>query len=179
MIPWGIVGICAAAIVVLIITISVIRSRKRAKKLKLQVQKSAEKAKEISDAPKSDPVKSEPYDELSFDEPPKKEAVVSRYGPFDDIDDDEELSPEEEERYRQFMQQKMAQMRGQEFHSGQPRVIDEDEDFNNFRNEHCYSKYVTDPNLLENIKSLPPEVKTILFSNIFDRVANLDIDNKI
>lgn len=44
-----------------------------------------------------------------------------------------------------------------------------DEDFENFLDEHAFSRKVFDKNLLNKIKKLPPEIKSVIMGNIFDK----------
>lgn len=44
-----------------------------------------------------------------------------------------------------------------------------DDDFESFMNEHSYSRKVFNKPLLEKIKKMPPDVRMLLLSNLFDR----------
>lgn len=44
-----------------------------------------------------------------------------------------------------------------------------DEDFQEFMNEHAYSRKILDQNLIAKIKNLPPEMKAIILNSVFDK----------
>ena len=46
---------------------------------------------------------------------------------------------------------------------------DEDDDFEEFLNEHSYSRKILNNDLLKNLKDLPPDVKAIILSNVFNK----------
>ena len=50
-----------------------------------------------------------------------------------------------------------------------PTLSKSDDDFEKFMNEHSYSRKVFNKPLLEKIKKLPPDVRMLLLSNVFDR----------
>lgn len=175
------IGVIAggAGLLLLLIVIGVARARSRKKKNEKAKAVAAAKAKAEAEAAAA----AKPKDEfnISFsaakpvEEKPHTEGVkVEDYqdDDYDDEDDDEfdaELD-EEVRRYREMMMQRM----GHEAQPKKPRQLTDDEEFEQFRNEHCYSKFFRDKNLAEQMLNLPDEVKSIVFSNIFDRK---DFDN--
>ena len=44
-----------------------------------------------------------------------------------------------------------------------------DQEFEDFLDEHAFSRKVFDKNLLNKIKKLPPEIKSVIMGNIFDK----------
>ncbi len=126
---------------------------------------------------KAEPVKEEPkveefpgliFDEFGGNEETllSKSAIEEEEDPFefDDI-----LNEEDEQRYRDFMRR--HESRGS-------RTLSEDEEFAKFRNEHCYSKYLTDPELLDRLVNVPPEVRPVILADLFKRINLDDIDSK-
>ena len=49
------------------------------------------------------------------------------------------------------------------------KKLSRDEEFEKFMDEHAFSRRVFDKNLLEQIKSLPPKLKAIMLSNVFNK----------
>ncbi len=46
---------------------------------------------------------------------------------------------------------------------------DEDDDFEEFLNEHSYSRRILNNDLIKNLKDLPPDIKAIILSNVFNK----------
>ena len=53
---------------------------------------------------------------------------------------------------------------------------DFDDEFENFRNQHCYSKFLIDKDLLDQIDGLPDGLKNIVFSDVFKKKDFDDIN---
>jgi len=157
-----------AFILLMLIVVGYFRGKARKKKiLKVKAQADASiKAEVKTEKPK------EPKEEdlgLIFDEP-KKTIIeepnldgVKYENYFDDDDDDFDDAELDEEvrRYREMMMKRDMPK--------QKKQLTDDEDFEKFRNEHCYSKYRVDKKLAEELKDLPEGVKSVILSNIFDR----------
>lgn len=47
--------------------------------------------------------------------------------------------------------------------------VNRDKDFEDFLNEHAFSRKVFNKSLLDKIRELPPEVKAIVLGNVFDK----------
>ncbi len=52
---------------------------------------------------------------------------------------------------------------------------DRDDDFEQFLNEHSFTRKVLDKSLISQIQKLPPEIKAVIMSNVFDKFND---DNK-
>lgn len=50
-----------------------------------------------------------------------------------------------------------------------PHKEDLDDDFDEFRKKHSYTRFLGDKKIAEQIKKLSPEMKAILFGNVLDR----------
>lgn len=50
-----------------------------------------------------------------------------------------------------------------------------DDDFEQFLNEHSFTRKVFDKSLLSQIKKMPPEIKAVIMSNVFDKFHDDDI----
>ena len=69
-----------------------------------------------------------------------------------------------EERRRRFEERKRQEEEESEFESKQR------DDFEEFMDEHSYSRLFADKTLYEQIKDLSPELKAIIFSGLFKRI---------
>lgn len=49
---------------------------------------------------------------------------------------------------------------------------EEEDDFEDFLNEHSYTRKVLDKDMINKLNSLPPEVRALLLSNIFNKFDN-------
>lgn len=47
-----------------------------------------------------------------------------------------------------------------------------DKEFDDFLNQHAYSRKILDKNMLDKLKKLPPEIKTTLLNSMFDKFDN-------
>lgn len=52
----------------------------------------------------------------------------------------------------------------------QSNPFQQEDDFDKFMNEHSYSRKVFNKTLLDKFKKLPPDVRMLLLSNVFDRI---------
>lgn len=76
------------------------------------------------------------------------------------------MTIEEIMRNRELAKQKMPNPPPQIFNDE-----DDDEEFEKFRQAHSsYTKYMKDQNLIDQIKDLSPEMKAVVFSNLFKRI---------
>lgn len=178
---WLIGVIVAGALLLLILIImGIVKVKARKKKIAKDKAVAAAKAKAEADAKAAKP--KEEFN-ISFNaQKPKEETKPHEEGfKYEDYQDEDDFDDEEDEdfdaeldeevrRYREMMMRRA----GQEPAPRKPRQLTDDEEFEQFRNEHCYSKFFRDKNLAEQILNLPEEVKSIVFSNVFDRK---DFDN--
>ncbi len=54
-------------------------------------------------------------------------------------------------------------------HNEMQERLNRDREFEEFLNEHAFSRKVMDKSLLEKIKKLPPEIKSVILGNIFNK----------
>lgn len=154
---WIYVVSAVGGLLVLIGLILLIRTINQHKKVKFTIPEIPKEAPEIKEKPISDGIlyQDNDADELFH----KKQAFASDY--VEDEDNDLEESFKRKMRYQNMLRKKQNDLETE---------IDDDEDFENFRNEHCYSKYFTDKGLMQSIQDMPAEVKAAIFGDVFAKI---------
>lgn len=71
------------------------------------------------------------------------------------------------EERRRFLQEQQEKEKQENEQKKQPEEID---DFEEFMNEHSYSRLFADKSLYEQIQNLSPELKAVIFSGLFKRI---------
>lgn len=178
---WLIVAIVGGAILFFILFILLIRlSNSRKVKFK---KSSSQKVKVQEEIKKDEAPQNEEDIKLEFEEEkvikPVEDAPFEKYDPFED----DEF---EDEDYRESIQDDVKHYK--DIMMGRTRLSNAKEqsrenydDFEKFRNEHCYSKFMIDKNLVETLKDLPPEVRKVIFSDLLSSKPfdNINFDNKL
>ena len=180
---WWIYLLIALGVVAFLIILLLCIRANNSKKVKFKIPKvESEEVTPKQEEPvqkqesKAEPIVEE-FSNITFDEPEvnkfgmssgdlPENASMEEYDPFafDDV-----LNEEDEMRYREFMDRHEKK---------QPRVLSHGDEFAKFRNEHCYSKYVTDSSLLERLTNVPPEARPVILADLFKRINLEDIDSK-
>lgn len=129
------------------------------------------------DAPFMEPqndVFSEPdeFENVNFDEPKQEPEVKPKVEPFDPFDFDDDFIDDDERRYREFIN---GRARG----NTRKRPLSPDEEFEKFRREHCYSKFVTDSELARALKDAPKEVRDVILNDLLKSLDLSKYDTKI
>lgn len=179
---WQIALIVGGVLLLFILLVAI--SRHKSKKNLAKLKKASIKPEPAAQpAPKVEEPKQDEYELLFNQEKKKKESVVYKerpkfeaYDPDDDLDDeDDEFDDAElDEEIRRYKERMMARSRSGRRQEARP--LSEDEEFEKFRNEHCYSKYVTDRNLVQEVKGLDEDVLKIIFGSAFERKNFDDIN---
>ncbi len=164
-------GIAAICIFILFISL---RSRKKPKKQKAPTVKEdkPEPIKESNDGiiyeenmpiqEKSEQIiKDDRFDEAEFEAEMDKQL-------------EEDYDEEDERRYREFM----ARHNFDDRNPNKSYKENDEDDFDKFRREHCYSKYMTDKELAKSLINVPEDVKKIIFNDLFNKIKIEDFDNK-
>lgn len=157
------VGILGALIALTLI----VRAFNGKKKFKFEIPKLDES--EVEEIKNETLESSEPdeFEGLSFDAPippPVPHPEISDFNPFDFEDDFDE---EEERNYRRFM-------RGE---TRAKKQLTPEEEFEKFRREHCYSKFVTDSELAKALKNAPREVRDLILNDLLKSLNLKDYDD--
>ena len=63
-------------------------------------------------------------------------------------------------------------MPDRQFTNSGENQIDRDKEFDDFLNEHAYSRKIFDKTLLDKIREMPPEMKAMLLGSIFDKFGD-------
>lgn len=156
-----IILICAGVFVVLVGFIILIRinNRKRFKKLQDNLKKLNQ---EKEDLKTDDSISLPSESEISLSS--TASPIIEDYQPeiepqpiMPDLNDNEEIYLNEFE--MQDINQSLDNLSKQK-----------DDDFEQFMNEHSYSRKIIDKPIINKIKNLPPDVRMLLLSNIFDKI---------
>lgn len=137
--------------------------------------------KEVSHDKK--PPQEKPKDEFDL-KPPKHEEVIipTKKGEVltQDLDENdiellgavkEEQPPKPEEPKRKSFEEIMRSRQANRANQKQTAPPQADDDFEEFRSKHSsYTSYVKDDALIDEIKTLSPEMKAVVFSNLFNRI---------
>ena len=145
---------------------------KKIKKLdKTDVKKQGEKPKQEFDL--------QPPVQKQFEEKIAKNVnpIVTSYEDFDEDEKDllgtkASIEKEEPRKRRSFEEIMRNRRQAGNSSAGTPTEIpEEDQEFDEFRKQHSsYISYKADQALIEEIKGLSPEMKSIIFNNLFNRV---------
>lgn len=169
---WWIYVLIVLGVVVLLAGLLILIRVNNSKEVKFKIPKVE---KEEKPEPIKEEVKVEEFPNLIFDEfggqeekllSSVKEAKEEEYDPFEF---DDVINEEDERRYREFMSRHESKGR---------KSLSEDEEFEKFRNEHCYSKYLTDPELLNRLVNVPEEMRPIILADLFKSINLDDINSK-
>ena len=171
---WWIYLLIALGVAAVLVILLVCIRANNSKKVEFKIPK-VEQSEEKKPEPVHEEPKAEEFPNLIFDEFGDKEEKLSfktedpteeEYDPFEF---DDVLNEEDERRYREFMSRHEPKER---------KTLSEDEEFAKFRNEHCYSKYLADPVLLDRLTNVPPEMRPIILADLFKSINLDDIDSK-
>lgn len=91
-----------------------------------------------------------------FNFPENTEASVEEYEPFLDVEQNQPIPKNEFDFF------------GENSNTSRMQNL-KDDDFEKFMDEHSYSRKIIAPSLLDKLKSLPPEVRMLLLSNVLDK----------
>lgn len=180
-----IILICSIAFVVLVGFIVIVRiiNRKRFKKLqenlkKIKLEKEdLERDKRISlPSQPSEPAIQEPAISQtveSLDDVKStngKQPIVEEYVPYNEQTQTNPFSKMDTFDENQFKKdlkddffQELSRQQKRDF------APQKEDDFEKFMNDYSYSRNVVNESLLDKIKKMPPEIRMLLLSNIFDR----------
>ena len=145
-----IIGGSILVFIIGIIVLTRLSSRKKAKKLDLNLKKLNSEKESLKDDEK---ISFQPYEE---EMPVKEEIENPEEKSEENLNDLSFLEGNEEDSYLP-----------KNFYNKETQQID---DFDKFMEEHSYSRKIFNKPLLEKIKKLPPEVRMLLLSNVFDRI---------
>ncbi len=179
-------SICGVLIVALLIAFKIMGSRSSKHKLDDQIEKyrrlgSGEETFSDTDVVKGDKkqlkqqkkqqkatLKTEKLQEkinkkveienLEQAEPSQTEQAMEQLQNFDNFSDDNK-------RFTQFSEQDDVHFDQQQKQS----KFDRDKDFNDFMNEHSYSRVISNKKLLKEMSKLPNKVKALLLGNVFNK----------
>ena len=185
-----IVAIVGSVLIGLVVLTMIIRKILIKKKISIRASiKKALKPKVIKTPPKpaEQPVaKEEEPPMFTLDKPAKsKAAVITDFTDFDEEDkalfaEAEPEAAKQEEKPREVKRKTFDEiMRNREASRTNTPAIEnqfveedhDDDDFEQFRAEHSsYSKYMKDDSLIDRIKDLPPNMRAVIFNNIFNRI---------
>ena len=180
-----IIGACLLVGIVIAIVLVKISNKKKAKKLQetLEQYKTSNQVEQNSDLSLSNDVKSENVTEEEIfgtpQEPPPQPSEISRPSSFFTTSDGRPVNPlidepsydpmpqeppstHEEKNYPRMPSQKTREVEDAERAS-------RDEDFEQFLDEHAFSRKVFDKTLLEDLQNMSPEMKSIILGSIFDK----------
>lgn len=140
--------------------ILLIRAMNQHKKVKFHIPEIPKEVPVIKETPKDDGIlyQDDNGDELNHKQQ-KTQAFVSDYVEDDDSELEEKFK--RKLRYQNMLRKKQNDLENE---------IDDEDDFENFRNEHCYSKYFTDKGLMKSIQDMPAEVKAAIFGDVFAKI---------
>lgn len=173
-----IIIISAAVLLLLIVAIIFIRrsNRKRFKRLQENLNKYKEENEnfgsndKVTIADDDNAVNSsiEEHIEENTDSKPKSEPII------EDYTYDEPTQPKYENKSikitrpdrRNFYSQKKFTT-DTKIDSNSANIVNDD--FEEFMNEHSYTRRILDNDIMDKLKKLPPEVKAIILSNVFNK----------
>lgn len=172
------VGCVLGLLALIIIFGKVSASRKNLGEIKKRVAKTKQQPAQENNTPI----------EVDLNRPEKKKgAIVTSYNDFDEEDkkvlgfgSQEQVEMPNNEQPVEFKRKSFNEiMRAREqriansqiIQSQQPEQDEIDDDFEDFREQHSsFISYKTDPALIEQIKDMSPQMRKVLFSNIFNRI---------
>ena len=152
------IGIAVVALIVIALVLLKMSNAKKKQKLlenldKINQEKKAQIKEEIT-LPTSSTGQNLSKEEVygKIEEPQNEEIYEEEY---------EEPKPRREEPY--------PRMPDRNFAPPPRQGVDRDLEFEQFLDEHGYSRKIFDKPLLEKIREMPPEIKAIVLGNIFDK----------
>lgn len=165
-----IVVVAVALLIALSITFLVLSNKKKSKKLQASLEKynkekqsDEEKIEDQVTIPKNIVGENVSSEEIFGDNPNSGFFYESKEEENEEDEDDDIFLDKREDNLRNRRQQRPQE----------PVEEDErrkrDEEFEQFLDDHAFSRKVFDKTLLEQIQDLPPDVKAIIFGNIFDK----------
>lgn len=185
-----IVGLAVIVLIAVFIIIGKISASKK-KVINKDIAKKLGKIKK-EDAKNHQPVKEEKKEAFDL-EPPKLQVKVEQpknsknvhpiVTNFDELDNEDKdflgisdndkvvERPKEEVRRKSFEELMKAHQANRANYESQKNETFDDDDFEKFRAQHSsFSSYKKDDVLIDEIKELSPEMKAIVFSNLFRRI---------
>lgn len=182
MIKWIIIGGSALGLI-LLLAIIIIVSKKRAKKavnkLNENISKLKQEQEEITKKEQADAEEKKEKDAFKnitltedvenefkdiFDQPPQHAQDNS----FDDVDlPDLGKNDFTKHKFDEFDDEFFKNLGGKK--KQEPKKLTRDEEFEEFMNEHAFSRRVLDKSVLDEIKSLSPKMKAIVLGNVFNK----------
>lgn len=177
----GIVAGAVGAVLVLALVLFILSGRKRAKKLQENVKKYQKESEMLDNAPKSeiqlssDNASENVANVEDFSSPSKNvNPIVEEYSDDEgvlplNLDFDDQLKESNFNEVPNFFDQRRRRgpIRPE---MSMPKIEQEDEDdFDKFMNEHSISRKVLDKRMIANLKDMPPEIKAIILSNVFNK----------
>lgn len=159
------IGVGVFVLLIGFIIIIRINNRKRFKKLQENLKKFRQENENLSQEDKISLPKEEDFDMSSssdIDFSNKDFGLDEEQGKFEDFQS-VDTSPFSD--LNEFSNNELSEVQ----FDIKPTLSKSDDDFEKFMNEHSYSRKVFNKPLLEKIKKLPPDVRMLLLSNVFDR----------
>ena len=167
----AIIAIVATSIVVflaLLIIVMRIRGKKNEKKLNSNLEKYKN---ENASIPKDDISVTIINDEKKAEEEQKVEEEKVGVKPI--IEDYISANSSKNYRKRSIFDDEDFSFDVRRRRANRERIREEKDDFDEFLNQHSYTRRILDKDMLNKLKSLPPEIKAIILSNVFSRHEDL------
>lgn len=171
--------------VILLLILSFVIRKKLKRKKKTEADRIKKKIallnKNKKESPK-EPAPKNPNEELlQFEEytPPAEEKsnatpIYSDY--IEEVQNDNKVAEEENKSrpisYEELLRRRADRQAERNAQNQQnPAIFDDFDDFDNFQAKHSsYIRYQTDPMLIQQIMDLPPELRAVVFGNLFSKI---------
>ncbi len=171
---WMYVLIACSVLISLFLFFYLVRVYNSRKKLKF-------KTPHIKQPQKQDAKEDKEFEGIIFDEQEKTAPINKVNNEFQveefENSEDDLLDEEAEKRYQDFMaRHNRIEKMFEEEPSPKQNTMD---DFDEFRNQFCYSKYVTDTKLAKKLKDLPPNARKMMLNDLFKEINGENFDIKL